>query len=96
MQCEGFRPGCLNVAIHSVRGYNFCTACAREFAGYTPAVDFPVTPHAQARKLFVDSTIPLDPMAREVLIGLVADALHATEQTARKYAARHLNEAMTM
>jgi len=36
MQCEAFKPGCKNVAVHYVYGYFFCTRCAREFAECTP------------------------------------------------------------
>jgi hypothetical protein len=90
MQCEGFKPGCANVAIHCVNGYNFCTPCAQEFCGYTPVL----TPLARARQLFSESAIPLDNLAREILVGLVAGAFRTVEQEAYKNAARHLNAAM--
>lgn len=90
MQCEGFRPGCTNAAIHFERGYNLCTPCAQEFLGYTPEL----SPLARARGLLYTCSISLDPLAREVLIGLVAEEFRAVEQAAYKNAARHLNQAM--
>ena len=37
--CEAFVEGCKNVAVHTVKGYRFCTRCAQQFAGYTPEID---------------------------------------------------------
>ena len=90
MQCEGFTDGCKSQARHEVKGYNFCTPCAQAFAGYTP----PLTPLARSRTLFFESAISLDPMAREILAGLVAELCRAMQDEAFAKAAAHIDAAM--
>lgn len=74
MQCEGFKPGCTNEAGYTIKGYTFCLACFREFAGYSPGEEHRLVETTYKAALISITNYPLaDVLTNDDLRGIVAE-----------------------